>query len=165
MDQKDKVPKVNMVLGPATRPDGRLAVSIGRYYAVYALRQDGQSGAVWYLVYNDYSHLWWMPEPIYEVVDDTRPGGWVTSLARGDNFSSYPSLQRWEIEEGIIDGEESATNTYLGEVHNDPSFPTQQYLDELNEEFEKQQRTNKYNKDIRLAKERGWELPEKPEQG
>lgn len=140
-----------------------IAVSIGKHYAVYALRQDGQSGTVWYLVYHDYDHLWWMPAPIYEVVDDSQPRGWVNENVRGDIFSSYPSLQRWEIEEGIIDGEEPATSTYLAEAQNDPSFPTRQHLDKLNEEFEKKQRMDKYNEDLRLAKERGWELPEKPE--
>jgi len=163
LDREDSISKEELALAPAWRRDGSLSASVGKHYIVYAMRRNEESGAKWYLVYSDYRHLWWMPASAYETVDGKRPQGWTDKSTREDIFSSYPSLHQWKLEEGIIDSEGEAEQVYLAEVKNDPTFPTQQELNRLNYEIDKQQRVKKYNEELEMAKANGWERPEKPE--
>lgn len=103
-----------------------------------------------------------MPETAFEITDQAYPEGWPKYGTRKDIMLAYPSLHKWEIENGIIDGEEDAEQTYLSEVRKDPTFPTKEEINELNREFENQQKLIKYEQALKLAKENGWERPEKP---
>lgn len=157
------IPKRYLDFGPDMIDDKELAISIGKYYIVYAIQTNRKTEAQWYFIYTDQGYLWWMPSVAFELYDNVNPKGWV-----GDNFKdyttwSYPALHRWEIEEGIIDREKDAEHTFLSEVSQDPTFPKQAELDQLNIEFERQKRWKEYQKDLKIAKENGWERPEKPE--
>jgi hypothetical protein len=163
-NSKETIPKEYLDWGPDNAGSGHIAASVGKYYAVYAKRTDKESEASWYLLYTDNGYLWWMPSMAYEITDPTPPANWIRYTSKGgEEVLSYPSLEEWRILEGIIDHELTAVHTYLDEVNNDPTFPSPDKLEQLNHEFNKRQRTDKYLKAKAIAKENSWELPEKPE--
>jgi hypothetical protein len=160
----NSVPKDYLAFAPDRTSEDSLAASIDKHYVVYAVRREKNTNASWYFVYTDSGYLWWMPSVAFEITDNDRPHGWIEKeVSDSDVLSSYPSLHQWKIEEGIIDGDNSAESTFLSEVASDKSFPSKQQLDELNIEFNKKQKIKKYEEELAIAKENGWERPEKPE--
>lgn len=159
-----EVPEVYLTFGPDYADHDHLAVSIGKNYAVYAVRKDNDAEGQWYFIYTDNGYLWWMPAISFEVVESSRPTGWIEKVTAGDDtMQAYPSLYDWEVEEGIIDFKKESEEKYLSEVRADPSFPVQVQIDSLNLDFEKKKQLNQYEEDLQIAKEKGWERPPKPQ--
>lgn len=143
--------------------EGHIASTVGKSYRVYAHRQNRKTGTGWYLIYTDNGYLWWMPACAYRVLNEEHPKGWTTVKDEDYVLHSYPALHDWKIEEGIIDGEVDAERALLEQVSNDPTFPTEATINELNQELSRHQRIEKYEKDLAIAKENGWERPQRPE--
>lgn len=140
--------------------NGRLDVSLGKCYIVYAIRTI--EGRKWYFVHtdtrNDWS-LWWMPSMVYEIVDNAQPVGWQKFSSSRATLISYPSLSQFEVENGILDAEKGAIATYMKEVRTDSTFPDDQTLSICNQDFNKKQSEKTYAIQMQLARERGYERP------
>src|SRR6266536_4077107 len=96
--------------------DDLIDVSPGKHYAVFAVMENEYG--TWYLVHTDTMNtetLWWMPSSLYDAVDSTQSAGWTTEKGdgKGTKISAYPSLHEGWVEEGIIDGEKKAMDTYM----------------------------------------------------
>lgn len=152
-----------LAYSPAEDENDQIDMLVGKSYVVFAVRES--DSARWYFTHTETFNqdtFWWMPSSIFEVLDDKKPNGWEEFSDDRGTLLSYPSLQNWRVEEGIIDGDREALSTYLKQVEADPTFPTETDLSKYNEEFIKQARIKEYEKKVNLAKEKGWEYPEKP---
>jgi hypothetical protein len=150
---------------PTAQDDTILDITPGANYAVYAMRVDNEQTE--YFVHTGTENVdsfWWMPSQLYEVVDSTKPEGWQIKTDSNTVLRAYPSLFDWQIEEGIIDGDDAAVDVYQNEVEQDKSFPTKQAIAELNEPLSRSAAEQKHQENVRLAKERGYEMPEKQEE-
>ena len=106
-----------------------------------------------------------MPASAFDVIDEAKPKGWIEVEERnGDKLWSYPSLQNWTVEEGIIDGEKAAVNKYFSEVDQDHTFPSTERLRELNKTVMQKLKKEEFEEQLKQAKENGWEVPEKPQE-
>lgn len=153
-----------LAYGPDKSDTNHLAVTVGKSYSVYACRKDENTSATWYFIYTDNEYLWWMPAVAFEIIQDDEPRGWVTLERPGKmTLKSYPSLQEWSIEEGIIDGESAAEKTYIQETEADPTFPEQELVESLNAKLDRKLKMDEYERKLDEARANGWERPEKPE--
>jgi hypothetical protein len=156
------IPQQYLMFGPDTlnADDGKIATTVGKSYAVYAIRQSPENNAKWYFVHTDSNYLWWMPAIAFEMTESSEPEKWVAHIERsGDILSSYPSLQEWSVEEGIIDGDEHFTELYMNEVDGDDTFPAIASIVAMNEKLDQRLKDEEYERKLKEAKERGWELP------
>lgn len=106
--------------------NGVLDISIGAHYVVYG--RELRKGAWFYLVHTDSMNVagyWWMPASLYEVVDETEPSGWQ-EIVKG--LFSYPCYGRWEISEGLEDGDGDAIAEFNAAVSKDSTFPTKEEI-------------------------------------
>lgn len=148
-------------LGYPEIEDDVFDITIGQYYAVYAIKEDEDK---FFLVNTDTTGLWWMPAELYKVTNSIKPKGWEKSqITPADllvTYWAYPSLADWKVENGIIDNEAWAIDTYMEEINGDPTFPTEEQLLDLNKPINDKKRQEAYDEALRLARERGWEYPE-----
>lgn len=108
-----------------TQSEGLLAVTPGKTYPAFAIKYDELG--TWYFIQVDQfggGWLWWMPEAIFEVVDDSRPGGWLEWNDHGNKMLSYSSLgDEKTLNEDILDYKPEALDMYLDQAYADPTFP------------------------------------------
>lgn len=145
---------------PEGTDEDTLDITPGFCYLVYATKIEDHIKS--FLVHTDTMNTdswWWMPDSLYEVVDSAQPAGWITGKYADAEVSAYPALFDWKIQDGIMDGETLAINKYAQEVADDPSFPTQEILNEYNVDYISKQAAEKFEEDERNARERGWEKP------
>lgn len=111
--------------------EGILDISIGKHYAVYGKEQ--RDGRWFYLVHTDTDNTasyWWMPADLYEVTGAAEPEQWQE--IEKDLFS-YPSLGKWQVSEGLVDGDADAIAEFDAEVAKDETFPSVGAISSLNE--------------------------------
>lgn len=142
---------------------GNVDLSLGKYYEVYACREN-ELGS-WYFVHTDSQNLaspWWMPTSLFEVTDQTKPHGWVTKSEGMTTTKSYDVLFKDGIEEGLVDGDSEAIASFAEAIGSDPSFPSKSAMMKLNKDFLYKQANDAYAEQRRMARENGYEFPEKP---
>jgi hypothetical protein len=142
---------------------GNVDLSLGKYYQVYACREN-ELGS-WFFVHTDTQNLaapWWMPASLFEVTDQTKPQGWVTKAEGVITTESYDVLFKDGIEEGLIDGDSEAVVSFAEAVDSDPSFPSESAMKKLNKDFLDKKSNDEYADQVRMARESGYEFPDKP---
>ena len=67
---------------------GTLDISVGQEYQVFGIRNSSDLGKLYLTSTNSRSLPWWMPESLYEVVDDTMPSTWTEVIETHEGIKS-----------------------------------------------------------------------------
>lgn len=151
-------------------------LTVGDEYAVYAIANIG--GEKMYLLiddFNDETHkilrdmeaprVMWYNASLFQVVDPTIDPTWQVS-AQGSMWNEDEIIHSFP--EFVSDENMFYTNLFEGEQKEIDIFKKymrkyENPLDLDTEEGDRYRRQKKYEEGVRMAKERGWDMPEKPE--
>lgn len=173
-DDRNDVPKSIRHYAWQLKEDTRLPLTIGKKYVVGGEQQD--NGFNYYLIIADEDEYtgrpWWYPSKLFQIVNPERPADWVDGdgvtsfpeLAQDKTGTFYNNLQDGEPEELAIflkHYEQYARAHNLWYVDGRPNRPKDQW--EKPASLPGQEVMRKYQEDLRLAKERGYEPPVRPE--
>jgi hypothetical protein len=158
-------PKLSKYAWP--RDDERnLDISVGKHYIVYGIEENKLG--TYYLVHTDTmctESYWRMPAILYKITDPTKPVKWVIhehANTKGNYLETFDSYFKWDIANGIEDGEPVALDTFNAQVETDTTMPTADDLNLLNKRHDILVAKKEYEAALKLARERGYERPEPP---
>jgi len=177
-DDNQNIPEPIRNFAWQQREDGRLPLTIGKKYVVSGIRRT--RGFEFFLVIADENEFggrpWWYLSDLFKTLDSIKPSDWVEGGVDQDRYFSFPELAKDDtghFENNLEDGEPKELAVFLkhyeqyARAHNlwyvdgRPNKPKNQW--EQPSSLPKQARAKKYEDDLKLAKERGYEWPEKPE--
>jgi len=148
---------------------GIMPLTIGNQYIVCGLQIAGTTELI--LILADDAKLsgqpWWHPRCLFEIVDNTEPNDWTGDINNSDwPIRSFPGIvNEATFNSNLQDGDGKEVKEFLAhyekyaKYHNLTGVSKGDYR--TVDEIQKQNKV-KYEADLKLAKERGWEPPDKP---
>jgi hypothetical protein len=135
-----------------------LDITEGLCYAVYGVMKNIDH--TWYLVHTDNLNaqsFCWMPSELYKISDSIEPKEWINI---DDDTRTFSALKDDRIYDGIIDGDKSAIDHFERQALADNTFPSKEFLAELNKPLLEKKQAKERLEFNKIAKSRGWELQE-----
>jgi hypothetical protein len=137
-----------------TNPNKQLLTS-GQEYIVFAIVEDWKKKKSYYIIDDDDNYL--VPKPyeatLFRVIDDSIPKHWVTTTKGFLLKKAYLTFPLWandfdDFYYMLFDGSQREKEVFRAELKESG--------------FYKQQQIKKYHGDLKMARERGYDWPEKP---